>query len=101
MKTARVLQLETCENGDNNGEFNGNPLLLAEREAAARQGGAINLGDVIERIIASNHLEDLTRRSLGCQRHPRGITNDQVDDTTTDLYFADTWTCPIRRSWSY
>ena len=43
--------------GDADGELNGDQLLVAERVAAARPGGAIRIGDVIEQIIARDNLE--------------------------------------------
>ena len=43
--------------GDADGELHGDQLLMAERVAAARPGGAIRMGDVIERIIARDNLE--------------------------------------------
>ena len=42
---------------DAEGELHGDQLLEAERVAAARQGGAIRMGDVIERIIARDNLD--------------------------------------------
>ena len=39
------------------GYLHGEALLIAERVAAARPGGAIRMGDVIERIIAHYNLE--------------------------------------------
>ena len=42
---------------DADGELHGDQLLVAERVAAARQGGAIRMGDVIERIIVRDNLE--------------------------------------------
>ena len=43
--------------GDADGELHGDQLLMAERVAAARPGGAIRMGDAIERIIARDNLE--------------------------------------------
>ena len=43
--------------GDADGELHGDQLLMAERVAAARPGGAIRMGEVIERIIARDNLE--------------------------------------------
>ena len=57
VKKARGLRPDNGDDGDSNGELHGNQLLIAEREAAARPGGAIKMGDVIERIIARDHLE--------------------------------------------
>ena len=39
------------------GELHGDQLLMAERVAAARPGGAIRMGDMIERIIARDNIE--------------------------------------------
>ena len=43
--------------GDDDGELHGGQLLMAERVAAARPGGAIRMGDVIEQIIARDNFE--------------------------------------------
>ena len=43
--------------GDADGELHGDQLLIPERVAAARYGGAIRMGDVIERIFARDNLE--------------------------------------------
>ena len=43
--------------GDADGELHGDQLLVAERVAVARPGGAIRMGEVIERIFASDNLE--------------------------------------------
>ena len=48
---------EELPDGDADGELHGDQLLVAERVAAARPGGAIRMGDVIERIIAFDNLE--------------------------------------------
>ena len=48
---------EELPDGDADGELHGDQLLVAERVAAARPGGAIRMGDVIERIIARDNLE--------------------------------------------
>ena len=48
---------EELPNGDADGELHGDQLLVAERIAAARPGGAIRMGDAIERIIARDNLE--------------------------------------------
>ena len=57
VKKAHALRPDTGEDGDSDKELHGNQLLVAEREAAARPGGAIRKGDVIERTIAGDHLE--------------------------------------------
>ena len=41
---------EELPDGDADGELNGDQLLMAVRVAAARPGGAIRMGEVIERI---------------------------------------------------
>ena len=41
---------EELPDADFEGELHGDQLLVAERVAAARPGGAIRMGDVIERI---------------------------------------------------
>ena len=48
---------EELPDGDADGELHGDQLLVAERVAAVRPGGAIRMGDVIERIIARDNLE--------------------------------------------
>ena len=48
---------EELPDGDADGELYGDQLLVADRVAAARPGGAIMMGDVIERIIARDNLE--------------------------------------------
>ena len=48
---------EELPDGDADGEFHGDQLLVAERVAAVRPGGAIQMGNVIKRIIARDNLE--------------------------------------------
>ena len=48
---------EKLPDGDADGDLHGDQLLVAERVAAARSGGAIRMGEVIERIIARDNLE--------------------------------------------
>ena len=48
---------EELPDGDADGELHGDQLLVAERVAAARPGGAIRMCDVIDRIIACDNLE--------------------------------------------
>ena len=48
---------EKLADGDAAGELNCDQLVVAEQVAAARPGGAIRMGDVIERIIARDNLE--------------------------------------------
>ena len=48
---------EELPDGDANGELHGDQLLMAERVAAAWPVGAIWMGDVIERIIARDIIE--------------------------------------------
>ena len=56
VKNARALRPDNGNDGDSDGELHGNQLLVAERKAAARPNGAIRIRDVIERIIARDHL---------------------------------------------
>ena len=58
LELAGAMEMEEelpYEDADN--ELHGDQLLMAERVAAARPGGAIRMGDVIERIIARDNLE--------------------------------------------
>ena len=48
---------EELPDGDGDGELHRDQRLMAERLAAARPGGAIRMGDVIERIISRDNLE--------------------------------------------
>ena len=47
---------EKLHDCDGDGELHGDQLLVAERVVAARPGGAIRIGDVIERIIARDNI---------------------------------------------
>ena len=71
---------EELPDGDADGELHGDQLLMAERVAAARPGGAIRMGEVIERIIARDNLErpnsPLARMTM---RHHHSNAPDQVD----------------------
>ena len=53
---AMEMEEEELPEGDADSELHGNQLLVAERVAAARPGGAIRMGDVIKRIIARDNL---------------------------------------------
>ena len=58
LELAGAINMEkelTGEDADD--ELHGDQLLVVERVAASRPGGAIQMGDVIERIIARDHLE--------------------------------------------
>ena len=58
LKLAGEIEIEEeLLDGDADGELHGDQFLMAERVAAARPGGAIQMGDVIERIIARGNLE--------------------------------------------
>ena len=46
---------EELPDGDANGELHGDHLLMAERVASSRPGGANRMGDVIERIIVCDN----------------------------------------------
>ena len=50
------IEEEELPDGDVDGGLHGDQLLVAEQVAAARPGGAIRMGDVIERIIARDNL---------------------------------------------
>ena len=53
---AMEMEEEELPDGDADGELHGDQLLDTDRVAAARPGGAIRMGDVIERIIARDNL---------------------------------------------
>ena len=58
LELAGAIEMEEeLPDGDADGELNGDQLLMAERVAAAPPGGAIRMGDVIERIIARDNHE--------------------------------------------
>ena len=57
VKKARSFRPDNGDDGDLNDELQGNQHLVAKRVTAARLGGAIRMGYVIERIIARDHLE--------------------------------------------
>ena len=48
---------EELPDGDADGELHGDQLIVAEQVAATRPGGAIRMGDMIERINAGDNLE--------------------------------------------
>ena len=52
-----IEMYEILPDSDADGEFHCDKLLMAERVTAARLGGAIRMGEVIERIIARHNLE--------------------------------------------
>ena len=49
--------MKKLPNGDADGELHGDQLQMAERITAARPGGAIRMGNVIEKIIARANLK--------------------------------------------
>ena len=57
LKLAGAMEEEELPDHDAEGELHGDQLLVAERKAAARQGGAILMGEVIEKIIARDNLD--------------------------------------------
>ena len=58
LELAGAMEMEEeLPDGDADGELHGDQLLMAERVAAARPGGAIKMNEVIERIIARDNLE--------------------------------------------
>ena len=57
LKCAGAMDMEEkLPDGDAFGELHGDQLLVAERVAAARPGGAIRMGNVIDRIIVRDNL---------------------------------------------
>ena len=68
LELACEMEMEELPDGDADPELHGDQLLVAERVAAARQGGAIRMGEVIERIIERDHLERRSRRPSGCNK---------------------------------
>ena len=57
LELAGAMEMEEeLPDADSEGELYGDQLLVAERLAAARQGYALGMGDVIERIIARDNL---------------------------------------------
>ena len=73
-----MIIVEKRPDGNSDGEFHGDQLLVSERVAAARPGGAIRINDVIERIIARTTSRGQSRRPLECQRHLRRNAQDRV-----------------------
>ena len=67
---AMEIKEEELPDGDADGELHGDQLLVAERVAAARQGGAIRISDVIERIIARDYLTRLVSPSTQMPEPP-------------------------------
>ena len=58
LELAGAMEIEEeLPDGDADDELHGDQLLIAERMAAARRGGAIRTGEVIERIISCDNLE--------------------------------------------
>ena len=62
-RVTRLLELagamemeEKLPDGDADGELDCHQLLMAERVAAVRPGGAIRMGEVIEQLIARDNL---------------------------------------------
>ena len=62
LELAGAMEMEEeLPDGDTDGELHGDQFLVAERVAAARPRGAIRMGDVIERVIARDNLEQPVR----------------------------------------
>ena len=58
LQLAGAIDMEEEQpDNDAHGELHGDQILVAERVAAARPGGAIRMGNVIERIIARDNLD--------------------------------------------
>ena len=58
LELAGVMEVEEeLFDGKADAELNGDQIFMAERVAAARPGGAIRMGEVIERLIARDNLE--------------------------------------------
>ena len=58
LELAGAIEVEKMmPDGDADGELHGDQLLMADRVADARSGGAIRMNEVIERIIARDNLE--------------------------------------------
>ena len=58
LELANAMEMEEkLPDGDADNELHGDQLLMAERLAFARHGGAIRMGEVSERIIARQNLE--------------------------------------------
>ena len=65
---------EELPDGDAYGEIHGDQLLVAERVAAARPGGAIRMGGSLRATTSRTQ----SRRPFECQRHLRRNAPDQV-----------------------
>ena len=57
LQLAEAMDMEEELPGDADGELHGDQLLVAERVAPARPGGATRMDTVIERIIARDNLD--------------------------------------------
>ena len=57
LELAGTMEMEELPDADADGELHGDQLLIAERVAAARPGGAIRMGDLTERLIARDSCE--------------------------------------------
>ena len=80
---------EELPDGDADGELHRDQLLIAERVAAARPGGAIRMGDVIERIIARDNLK---RPNSPPARMPAPFTPQRAGPSGLNAHFP-----PFRR----
>ena len=77
LKLVGAMEMEEeLPDGDADGELHGDQLLMAERVAAARPGGVIRIGEVIEQIIARDNLE---RPALPPDRMPARPTSERAE----------------------
>ena len=85
LELAGAMEMEEEEQPDGvaDGELHGDQLLVAERVAAARSGGAIRMGDVIERIIAR---DNLTRSISPPARMPAPPTPQRAGPSGLNAY---------------
>ena len=74
---------EELPDGDLDGELYADQVLVAERVAAARPGGSIRMGEVIERIIAR---DNLTRPVLPPARMPQPPTPQRAKSSGLNAY---------------
>ena len=90
LELAGAMELEEeLPDGDADGELHGDQLVMAERVVAARPGGAIRMGDVIERVIGRDNLE---QPSSSPARTPTPITPQRAGPSGLNAHMP-----PFRR----